>query len=200
MGVCIESMSIGLVGFVEAGSLPFAWLLSLVSICTGREVLALFFPPDLVADVGRVVVLLLLAASDGPLDWGSGFPRRMFVIMACKASPFFSTARRSCLSVVAASRLMYPLTIRSASAKRMLNALASSARKLVKEAPIDSGGFGGEYWQLASQIGSAFACVLLWWWLGGPVRTISTSGRVELTGGREGQEPASVEDWGGMSK
>ena len=104
------------------------------------------------------------------------------------------------MSVVAASRLMYTLTIRSASAKRMLNALASSARKSVKEAPVDSGGFGGENWQLASQIGSAFDCVISWRWLGGPVRTISTSGRVEFMGGRGGQEPASAEDWGGMAR
>ena len=103
------------------------------------------------------------------------------------------------MSVVAASRLMYPLTIRSASAKRKLKALASSARKLVIVTPNDSVWFGGEYWKLASQIGSAFVCVILGW-LGGPVRTISTSGRVELTGGRGGQEPAYAENWGGMSK
>ena len=118
--------------------------------------------------------------------------------MAYKASPFFSKARRSCLSVVPASRLMYPLTIRSASAKRKLKALASSAKKLDIVTPNDSVGFGGEYWQLASQIGSAFICVAFGW-LGGPVRTISTSRRVEFTVGGC-QEPASAEDWGGMSK
>ena len=68
---CGSSPSIGPVGFVKAGSLPFAWLLlSIARICTGRGVLALIFPPGLVAVGGRVVVLLLLAASDGPLDRG----------------------------------------------------------------------------------------------------------------------------------
>ena len=175
-----SSPSTCLVGFVEAGSLPFTWLLiSLARICTGRGVLALFFPPGFIAGGGRVVVLLLLAASDGPLDRGWGFPRRMFVIVACKASPFFSTARRSCMSVVAASRLMYPLTIRSASAKRKLKTLASLEARLADRLRV---------------------CLYNTWMVGWPCKDHFDIRTRQINGWKEGQEPASAEDWGGMSK
>ena len=94
--LCGPSPSIGLVGIVEAGSLPFIWLpLCLARICTGREMLAVFLTPGPEAGTAGCVVLLPMAAFSGPLDRGWSFPRRMSAIMACRASPFFSTARRS---------------------------------------------------------------------------------------------------------
>ncbi|VDB96326.1 Bgt-20836, partial [Blumeria graminis f. sp. tritici] len=74
--------SIGLVGIVKAGSLPFAWpLLRLARIYTGREILALFFPPGLEAGTAGGVVLLPLEFSFSPLGQGlPGFPHKISAI------------------------------------------------------------------------------------------------------------------------